>query len=403
MKRAFLIFLTAVMALTLAACGSSGGQTSSTPPAQTPEAPPAVQPPEKAEASAQTGGGKILVAYFSATGSTERVAQTIADTLGADLFEITPTEAYTSDDLNWRNSSSRVSREHEDPVLQDVELTVSTPENWAEYDTVFVGYPIWWHIAAWPAGSFVKANDFAGKTVIPFCTSSSSGLEDSGTLLAEAAGTGEWLEGRRFPSRADAADVTEWVNSLNLSSGENSVSGNVLIAYFTADENRAADAVTSASVTTADGTEKGLVRAVADMIQAETGGTLFSIQTAVRYSGDRNEVIEYASEEQSRNDRPELTSHIENMDSYDTIFIGYPTWWYDMPQALYSFFDEYDFSGKTVIPFNVHNGSRFSGTIQTIQDLEPGAVVIEDGFTVSEQNAAGAAEDVSAWLDGLGF
>lgn len=161
--------------------------------------------------------------------------------------------------------------------------------------------------------------------------------------------------------------------------------------------------MTSASVTTVDGTEKGLVRAVADMIQAETGGTLFSIQTAVRYSGDRDEVIEYASEEQRRNDRPELTSHIEDLDGYETVFIGYPTWWYDMPQALYSFFDEYDLSGKTIIPFNVHNGSRFSGTIQTIQELEPGAVVIEDGFTVSEQNAAGAAADVSAWLDGLGF
>ena len=404
MKRAFSIFLAAVMALTLAACGSSGGQTPSAPPAQTPEAPPAVQPPEKAEAPAPAGEGKILVAYFSATGSTERVAQTIADTLGADLFAITPAEAYTSDDLNWRDSSSRVSLEHEDPALQDVALTVSTPENWAEYDTVFVGYPIWWHIAAWPAGSFVKANDFTGKTVIPFCTSSSSGLEDSGTLLAEAAGTGEWLEGRRFPSRADAADVTEWANSLNLSgSGSPAASGNVLIAYFTADENRAADAVTSASVTTVDGTEKGLVRAVADMIQAETGGTLFSIQTAVRYSGDRDEVIEYASEEQRRNDRPELTSHIEDLDGYETVFIGYPTWWYDMPQALYSFFDEYDLSGKTIIPFNVHNGSRFSGTIQTIQELEPGAVVIEDGFTVSEQNAAGVAADVSAWLDGLGF
>lgn len=401
MRRVFLMILSAAMVLSLAACGNSGGQPANTPSAQPPEAPPAAQSEETPEAPAPKGNGKVLVAYFSATGNTGAVANTIADTLGADLFEITPADPYSSDDLDWTDRDSRVSREHEDPASQEVELTVSTPENWTEYDTVFVGYPIWWHVAAWPVSSFVKANDFTGKTVIPFCTSSSSGLGDSGALLADAAGTGEWLEGQRFQSRASKPDITDWVNSLHLTGAGSS--GNVLIAYFTADENRAVDAVTSASVTTVDGAEKGLVRAVADMIQAETGGTLFSIQTAVRYSGNRDEVIEAASEEQSRDDRPELTSHIKNLESFDTIFVGYPTWWYDMPQTLYSFFDEYDFSGKTIIPFNVHNGSRFSGTIQTIQALEPNAVVVEDGFTVSEQNAAGAAGDVASWLNSLGF
>ena len=108
-------------------------------------------------------------------------------------------------------------------------------------------------------------------------------------------------------------------------------------------------------------------------------------------------------QEQEENARPELTTHIENLDGYDTIFIGYPNWWADLPMAVYSFFDEYDFSGKTIIPFNVHNGSRFSRTIQTIQELEPDATVVEDGFTVSEQTVAEAAEDVAAWLEGLGY
>lgn len=178
--------------------------------------------------------------------------------------------------------------------------------------------------------------------------------------------------------------------------------GNILIAYFTADENREVDAVTSASLTTVDGAEKGRVRAVADMIAAETGGTLFSIQTSVGYPSDGGELIDYAAEEQDQDARPELTVPIENLEGYDTVFIGYPTWWYDMPQVLYSFFDEYDFTGKTLIPFNVHNGSRFSGTISTIQELEPGAAVIEDGFTVSEKTVADAAGDVAAWLEGLG-
>ena len=178
---------------------------------------------------------------------------------------------------------------------------------------------------------------------------------------------------------------------------------NILIAYFTAGENSDVDVVSSASVTTVDGEAKGRLRAVADMIQTQTGGTLFSIQTSVDYPGDGGALIDYAAEEQEEDARPELTSHIENPDDYDVIFVGYPTWWYDMPQALYSFFDEYDFSGKTIIPFNVHNGSRFSGTIETIQDLEPDAEVITDGFTVSERDVAGAADDVADWLGGLGY
>ena len=179
--------------------------------------------------------------------------------------------------------------------------------------------------------------------------------------------------------------------------------GNILIAYFTADENTEPDAVSSASVTEIGGEEVGRVRAVADMIAAETGGELFSIQTSVEYPEDGGALIDYAAEEQDQNARPELTTHIENLDNYDTIFIGYPNWWADMPMVLYSFFDEYDFAGKTIIPFNVHNGSRFSRTIETIQELEPEATVIEDGFTVSEHDVADAQADVASWLEGLGF
>lgn len=101
--------------------------------------------------------------------------------------------------------------------------------------------------------------------------------------------------------------------------------------------------------------------------------------------------------------RPAISGQVENMEQYDIVFIGFPTWWYDMPQVLYSFFDEYDFSGKTIIPFNVHNGSRFSGTIETIQELEPDATVITDGFTVNEKGVADAAGDVADWLEEIGY
>lgn len=178
---------------------------------------------------------------------------------------------------------------------------------------------------------------------------------------------------------------------------------NILIAYFTAAENSGVDAIASASYTTINGQAVGRVRAVADMIQENVGGDLFSIHTSVVYPTDGGELIDYAAEEQDENARPELTSHIDNLDQYDTIFIGYPNWWADLPMAVYSFFNEYDFSGKTIIPFNVHNGSRFSRTIQTIEELEPNATVIEDGFTVSEQTVDQAAPDVAEWLENLGY
>ena len=171
---------------------------------------------EAAQSGTDVASGNVLVVYYSATGNTEDVANYIADATGGDLFEVEPAEPYTDDDLNWTDDNSRVSREHEDESLRDVELVSTDVENWDSYDTVFIGYPIWWGIAAWPMDTFVEANDFSEKTVIPFCTSSSSGIGDSGNLLAEMAGTGDWQDGERFQSGADEADVQEWVNGLGL-------------------------------------------------------------------------------------------------------------------------------------------------------------------------------------------
>lgn len=163
-----------------------------------------------------SSGKKTLIVYYSASGSTKAVAQNIAESADADIFEITPVNPYTSDDLNWTNNNSRVSKEHNDESLRNVELTKVTPDNWDSYDTVLIGYPIWWGIAAWPVDTFVKGNDFTGKTVIPFCTSTSSGLGDSGTRLQKLAGTGNWQAGQRFSSGASASEVSKWVKSLKL-------------------------------------------------------------------------------------------------------------------------------------------------------------------------------------------
>ena len=193
-------------ALLLASCsGNSASSVSSSSAAASSEA-----------ASTVTTTGKTLVVYFSATGTTQGVAQTIADTVGADLFEVIPSDPYTSDDLTWTNNDSRVSREHNDEGLRAVALESTDVDGWDDYDTVFIGYPIWWGIAAWPMSSFVAVNDFTGKTVIPFCTSTSSGIGQSGDLLAELADAGTWLDGQRFSRGSSEADIASWVNGLNL-------------------------------------------------------------------------------------------------------------------------------------------------------------------------------------------
>ena len=171
---------------------------------------------EEAGEPEDPAGGRVLVAYFSATGNTEAVAGYIAQATGGDLFEITPADPYTADDLNWTDENSRVVYEYENPDERDTELASDTPDGWEDYDVIFLGYPIWWYDAAWPVDGFVEANDFTGKTVIPFCTSSSSGLGESGSRLAELAGAGDWLEGQRFPSSASQADVEAWVDGLGL-------------------------------------------------------------------------------------------------------------------------------------------------------------------------------------------
>ena len=156
-----------------------------------------------------------LVVYFSATGNTGEAAGYIASITGADVFEIVPADPYTSEDLTWTDPESRVSTEHDARVAGEtvtVELTQTTPDNWDSYDTVFIGYPIWWGEAAWPVDTFVQSNDFTGKTVIPFCTSASSDLGESGQLLAELAGVYRKL-GERLESGEKADGLIEAVKN----------------------------------------------------------------------------------------------------------------------------------------------------------------------------------------------
>lgn len=351
-----------------------------------------------------TAKGKTLVVYFSASGNTGRVAGYIAEATGADTFELTPETPYTSEDLNWTASGSRVNREHDNEALRDIALEADTVDKWDSYDTVFIGYPIWWGIAAWPVNNFVKNNDFTGKTVIPFCTSSSSGLGQSGELLAELAGTGNWQEGRRFSSGTSQEQVTQWVNGLELTPGTSGTDNpRILVTYFSMPETANANNMTTEednSVVVINGQVLGNTQYMAQVIQETTGGDIFRIEPVTPYPTDHSTLVSLASQEQSDNARPSIQGSVANMDDYDVIFVGYPIWWSDMPMILYSFFEQYDFSGKTIVPFSTHGGSSFAGTPATIQALEPGAKLL-DGLTISRNSIQGARQEIVNWVNGL--
>lgn len=161
-----------------------------------------------------TSESDVAIVYFSATGNTEEIAEMIADETDGQLVALQPKQAYTSEDLNYNDENSRVSQEHDDESLRNVELVSTTIDNWDSITTVYLGYPIWWGIAAWPINDFVENNDFTGKTVIPFCTSVSSGVGNSATLLYELTNSGDWKEGTRFSRSTTQEEIQTWITSM---------------------------------------------------------------------------------------------------------------------------------------------------------------------------------------------
>jgi flavodoxin len=180
----------------------------------------------------------------------------------------------------------------------------------------------------------------------------------------------------------------------------------ILIAYFSMPETSGTgkvDAVSGSSIQVVNGKVTGNVQFAAECIQKATGGDMFVIKTVQTYPAVHNQLLDYAKREQEGNTRPRLAAQIVNIRGYDTIFLGYPIWWYDLPMPLYSFFDEYNFAEKTIIPFPVHGGSRLSGTVEKIARLEPQATVIKDGLAISRNTVARSERDVAAWLRRIGI
>ena len=214
----FPLLLAVALLLSLTACGAPSPDTSAQP---QPEEPPAEAvrqsveesaAPEEIETAPSATGKDVLVVVFSATGTTKGVAEKIAALEDADLYEITAAQAYTSDDLNWHDNSSRTTLEQNDKSARP-EIG-SDPISLAGYTTVYIGYPIWWGEEPRIMDTFVENHSFDGITVIPFCTSGGSGIGRSGQNLAENAGSGNWLAGQRFSGNVSEDDLRAWIDGL---------------------------------------------------------------------------------------------------------------------------------------------------------------------------------------------
>lgn len=212
------------------------------------------------------------------------------------------------------------------------------------------------------------------------------------TMLAVAAALG-------VPNTGKAADVD---NSTKQTTSSVQTGGKVLVAYFSVPETDGVDASSGASRLVTGGKLQGNTEYVATVISEATGGDLFEIKAVHTYPGSHKELIDAAKKESDDNARPQLATHIKNLKEYDVIFIGFPNWWYDMPKPLYTFFDEYDFSGKTVVPFCTHGGSRFSSAIKTIREMEKNATVL-NGYTIARDRVAESKEGILKWLEKIGM
>lgn len=199
--------------------------------------------------------------------------------------------------------------------------------------------------------------------------------------------------------------ASEILTDKQSSTFNNSENKKILIAYFSYGENTElpsdVDASASASIQILDGKVTGNTGLVANYIAEDTGGDLFSILTTEKYPSNYDDTVALGQEEKNNNIKPAISTHIENLDEYDIIFVGYPNWWYGLPMVMQSFFDEYDFSGKTIIPFCTSGGSAFSDSINEIKELEPNANVVDDGFHVGASSANNAQDQVQDWIDGL--
>lgn len=205
------------------------------------------------------------------------------------------------------------------------------------------------------------------------------------------------------PTQNNPSQDSTGQNNTNAKQDEES---KTLIAYFSrvgnTDFNDGVDAVASASLIVKNSELYGNTQYIATLIQRATGGDLFLIETEDKYPADYDATDKQGAKESKENSRPKLASHVDNMDEYDTVYFGFPNWYYGMPMAVYSFLEEYDLSGKIIIPFVTSGGSGFSDAISEIQSIQPDATVLLEGYKVTHSKVSDVTfEDIEEWINGL--
>ncbi len=376
-----------------------------------------------------TPTSKTLVAYFSKTNTTKNVAEKIQELTDADIFEIERKEPYP----DAYTPTTEVAKDEKDANARPELAVYLSDEVMEQYDTIILGFPIWWHTAPMPVLSFLNYYDVSGKTIYTFCTSGGSAITESTADVRTNAKGATVVEGRRFSSGSDSS-IETWLDSLDLTvtpeQPDNPSGGtttpeqpndpsafnppqdnrpgnentNTLVVYFSMPETTDPNNMTTEeanSTVIIDGVVLGNTQYMAYVIQETAGADIFRIIPEVPYPTDHRTLVDLASNEKAQNARPAIKDSVD-LSEYDTVFVGYPNWWGDMPMIMYTFFEAYDFSGKTIVPFNTHGGSGFSSTISTIRRLEPNATV-RDGLSISRNNIQDAEQEIVTWVTGLGI
>ena len=346
-----------------------------------------------------TEGARVLVAYFSGTGTTRGVAQNIVAALGDDvavLHEITPEDPYTTADLDYTDPNSRSVQEQQDPDIRPA--IDGSVDNMEQYDTVFLGYPIWNNDAPRIIYTFLESEELSGKTIVPFCTSGGSDISNSVSNIRGLASDATWLDGRRCNSSDSTSTLASWANSLGLDftpgtsepdpvpdpepTPEPEQGNRVLVAYFSATNNT-----------------EGVAEHISDALNAD----VYEIIPAVPYTSadlNYNDSSSRATIEMNDpNARPEISGGVDNMEDYDIIFLGYPIWWGQAPRIISTFLESYDFDGKTIVPFSTSASSGMGSSASNLHSLTDGATWLS-----GQRFSAGASRNtVVSWINGLGL
>lgn len=340
MKKIISILMAAIMIFSLAACGqkdtnkNNGVETN----AGTTEKTTADTNSLKTD-KAPDVQGKTLVVYFSwsTSGNTKKMAEYIQEQVDGELLEIEPLNPYPDDYDKCVDIALAERDNNERPKIANL------PDSIEEYDTIFIGYPIWWHTAPMIIGTFLESYDLSGVQVYPFTQSASMDTEqfENSMEFVKKSASGADVHDGLFVTASDSEGIREYLIENGLTKNDSvqskSNESNILITYFTAPETDGVDTVANASRVAADGVVLGNTEFIAMEIQKNLGGDLFAIETVQDYPKTHSPLLEFAYDEKSKNARPELSTHIKNLDGYDIIFIGFPNWNADLPMPLYTF------------------------------------------------------------------